>query len=336
MKKYLLLFVTIALGFFCISTAMTSVQTEETFTQNVVKRGAVGGDVWELQGRLQHLGFYKGKIDGKFGWSTYWSVRNFQYRFGMKVDGVVGPKTKVKLWKATKNWKGKATAKKSAGKVTKRGAVGGEVWEIQGRLKFLGFYKGKVDGKYGTTTQNAVRKFQRQFRIKADGTVGSQTRSKLWAATKNWKGDSRSGATAKRPAAPAPKAKSKPAPTYKPHGYSNNDLKIMANAVYGEARGEPYVGQVAVAAVILNRVENAKFPNTPSGVIFEPRAFTAVADGQIWLTPNKKAKKAVQDALNGWDPTGGAIYYFNPDTATSGWIWTRPQIKKIGKHIFCF
>lgn len=109
----------------------------------------------------------------------------------------------------------------------------------------------------------------------------------------------------------------------------------MANAVYGEARGEPYIGQVAVAAVILNRVQSATFPNTVSGVIFEPRAFTAVADGQIWLTPNENAKKAVLDAMNGWDPTGNAIYYFNPDTATSGWIWSRPQIKRIGKHIFC-
>ena len=118
-------------------------------------------------------------------------------------------------------------------------------------------------------------------------------------------------------------------------GFSQNDIQLMANAVYGESRGEPYIGQVAVAAVILNRVNSASFPDSISGVIFEPRAFTAVADGQIWLTPNEQAKKAVIDAINGWDPTGEAIYYFNPDTATSGWIWTRPQIKQIGKHIFC-
>lgn len=109
----------------------------------------------------------------------------------------------------------------------------------------------------------------------------------------------------------------------------------MANAVYGEARGEPYTGQVAVAAVILNRVESAAFPNTVSGVIFEPGAFTAVADGQIWLTPNERAKEAVVDAINGWDPSSNAEYYFNPDTATSKWIWSRQQIKRIGKHIFC-
>lgn len=116
---------------------------------------------------------------------------------------------------------------------------------------------------------------------------------------------------------------------------SANDRKLMANAVYGEARGEPYQGQVAIAAVILNRLESPSFPDTPSGVIFEPRAFTAVADGQIWLTPNEKAKKAVNDALRGWDPTGGCTYYFNPVTATSKWIWSRPQVKRIGKHIFC-
>ena len=118
-------------------------------------------------------------------------------------------------------------------------------------------------------------------------------------------------------------------------GFSENEIQLMANAVYGEARGEPYVGQVAVAAVILNRLESDQFPNTISGVIFQPGAFTAVQDGQIWLTPNETAKKAVLDAINGWDPTNGCLYYFNPQTATSKWIWTRPQVKRIGKHIFC-
>ncbi|GAB6935530.1 hypothetical protein JCM14720_14510 [Calditerricola yamamurae] len=116
---------------------------------------------------------------------------------------------------------------------------------------------------------------------------------------------------------------------------SQNDINLMARAVYGEARGEPYIGQVAVAAVILNRLESPSFPNTISGILFEPGAFTCVADGQIWLTPNQTAYKAVRDALNGWDPTGGALYYFNPATATSKWIWSRPQLKRIGKHIFC-
>ncbi len=118
-------------------------------------------------------------------------------------------------------------------------------------------------------------------------------------------------------------------------GLSSNDIRIMANAVYGEARGESHIGQVAVASVILNRVQSPSFPKTVSGVIYQPGAFTAVADGQINLTPNAAAKKAVQDAINGWDPSEGCIYYFNPDTATSKWIWGRPQVKTIGKHIFC-
>ena len=109
----------------------------------------------------------------------------------------------------------------------------------------------------------------------------------------------------------------------------------MANAVYGESRGEPYTGQVAVAAVILNRTRHASFPHSVAGVIYQPGAFTAVSDGQINLTPNETAKKAVLDAINGWDPTGNCIYYFNPATATSKWIWSRPQVLTIGHHIFC-
>ncbi|HWI48345.1 MAG TPA: cell wall hydrolase, partial [Rummeliibacillus sp.] len=120
-----------------------------------------------------------------------------------------------------------------------------------------------------------------------------------------------------------------------PSKFSEEDLKLMANAVFGEARGEPYEGQVAVAAVILNRRDSPDFPNTISGIIFQPRAFTAVADGQIWLTPNKQAMEAVIDAMNGWDPSQHALYYFNPKTATSQWIWTRKQITQIGEHIFC-
>jgi N-acetylmuramoyl-L-alanine amidase len=117
--------------------------------------------------------------------------------------------------------------------------------------------------------------------------------------------------------------------------YSANDIQLLANAIYGEARGEPYIGQVAIGAVILNRVASPKFPNSIPGVIFQPGAFTAVSDGQIWLTPNATAKKAAMDAINGWDPVSGCLYYFNPATATSGWIWNRPQVKRIGKHIFC-
>ena len=118
---------------------------------------------------------------------------------------------------------------------------------------------------------------------------------------------------------------------------TTSDVQLLARAINGEARGEPYEGQVAVGAVILNRVKAPNFPNTISGVIYQPGAFTAVSDGQInvALEDESTVVKAARDALNGWDPTGGAIYYFNPDTATNKWIWSRPHIKTIGKHRFC-
>jgi N-acetylmuramoyl-L-alanine amidase len=199
------------------------------------------------------------------------------------------------------------------------GAVGEDVIELQSRLQYIGFYKGKIDGVFGWGTYWALRNFQSEFGLPIDGLAGSQTKQKLVSVTKFNRADNQAQETANNV----------------PAGYSQNDIQLMANAVHGEARGEPYIGQVAVAAVILNRVNSATFPNTVSGVIFEPRAFTAVADGQIWLTPNETSKKAVVDAINGWDPTENANYYFNPDTATSSWIWGRPQIKQIGKHIFC-
>ncbi|GAB7054044.1 spore cortex-lytic enzyme [Paenibacillus sp. YK5] len=221
-----------------------------------------------------------------------------------------------------------------------------DVYELQGRLKFLGFYKGRVDGDFGYQTLKALKWFQSEFGLKVDGIAGSKTKLKLWEATKAWKpkaedlppwvtggrqGQASGGGGGQERASGAPTGMT-PSTRF---GLSQQDLNIMANAVYGEARGEPYIGQVAVAAVILNRVKSPSFPNTVSGVIFQPRAFTAVDDGQIWLTPNDTARKAVQDALNGSDPTDGCLYYFNPETATSAWIWTRPQVKQIGKHIFC-
>ena len=249
--------------------------------------------------------------------------------------------------------------------IIQRGAVGDDVIELQARLQNIGYYHGEIDGVYGWGTYWALRNFQKDFGLPIDGLAGATTKSKLTKAS-NFnkafvhdqinKGNEftyyggvdiekqikpKKAPTTKAPTTTTKKTKESTATKTSttsaslPEGYSQNDIQLMANAVYGEARGEPYTGQVAVAAVILNRVESASFPNTISGVIFEPRAFTAVSDGQIWLTPNERAKQAVLDAINGWDPTGNAEYYFNPDTATSGWIWTRPQIKQIGKHIFC-
>ncbi|OEH84770.1 spore cortex-lytic enzyme [Desulfuribacillus stibiiarsenatis] len=203
------------------------------------------------------------------------------------------------------------------------GSRGDDVSQLQSRLKEIGFYQANVDGIFGHQTLYAVRRYQKEFGLKVDGVVGKQTRESLLRSTKG------------QPKGQNPGQAQQSAVNSTTGKYNSNDMRIMANAVYGEARGEPYIGQVAVAAVILNRMRSETFPNTVSGVIFEPRAFTAVADGQIWMEPNDSARKAVQDAINGWDPSSGATYYFNPDTATSGWIWTRPQKKKIGKHIFC-
>jgi N-acetylmuramoyl-L-alanine amidase len=270
---FLLMFSTINVMFL---TSTDTVRTADAFSNQVLQRGSTGNDVIELQARLQYIGLYKAKIDGVFGWGTYWGVRNFQKNYGLKVDGVVGSKTKQKLNAVSKYYKD---------------------WVLE------------------------------QIRIGSKFTHYGGT--PLEKQTQKPSGSSSSKSTAVKGTSTTQKSANVPS------GFSQNDIKLMANAVYGEARGEPYIGQVAVAAVILNRVSSPSFPNTVSGVIFEPRAFTAVADGQIWLTPNESAKKAVMDAMNGWDPTGGAIYYFNPATATSKWIWSRPLIKTIGKHRFC-
>ncbi|WP_066047543.1 spore cortex-lytic enzyme [Robertmurraya korlensis] len=305
----------------------------DAFTNQVIQQGAVGEDVIELQSRLQYIGYYNGKIDGVFGWKTYWALRNFQYEFGLPIDGLAGLKTRQKLVDVTKY--NEQFVKKQINKGNKFTHYGGVDLAKQKGPNPKG--NNAKNNNQGTTTQkkptaNTQAKKpaaqQPKQNTAANKTQNNQTAKKPAAPNGTAKNQSRPKATAVTP----PK---KPTAANVPSGFSQNDIQLMANAVYGEARGEPYIGQVAVAAVILNRVQSATFPNTVSGVIFEPRAFTAVADGQIWLTPNENAKKAVMDAMNGWDPTGNAIYYFNPDTATSGWIWSRPQIKRIGKHIFC-
>jgi N-acetylmuramoyl-L-alanine amidase len=216
----------------------------------------------------------------------------------------------------------------------KYGATGSDVYELQGRLKFIGFYKGAIDGDFGYKTLQAVKRFQGEFGMPTDGIVGPKTKLRIWEATKKWrptaaKGGGRSTTPTASSAGGSNLVRSNNL------GFSAQDLKLMANAVHGESRGEPYIGQVAVAAVILNRLQSPSFPHTVSGVIFQPGAFTAVADGQIWLQPDASSMRAVKDAINGWDPTDNCIYYFNPITATSKWIWSRPQVKKIGLHIFC-
>ena len=193
--------------------------------------------------------------------------------------------------------------------LSKYGSRGSEVTQIQTKLKRWGYYNGNIDGIYGTQTVNAVKYFQRKNGLAVDGIAGPNTLRAMGIFSSS-SGSSSSSS-------------------------NSSDLNLLSRLVYGEARGEPSAGQVAVAAVVLNRVKSSSFPNTISGVIYQSGAFDVVSDGQINLTPNSTAKKAAQDALNGWDPTYGAIYYFNPNTATNKWIWSRPMTVTIGNHRFC-
>lgn len=182
-----------------------------------------------------------------------------------------------------------------------------DITEVQTRLKKWGYYTGNVDGINGPLTISAVKRFQKKYGLTQDGIVGPLTAAKM--------GISLSGGSSSS-------------------SYNSNDRYLLAKVIYAEARGESYTGQVAIGAVVLNRVEDSRFPNTIAGVIYQPWAFTAVNDGQINLEPNATAYQAADDALNGWDPTYGSVYYYNPATATSSWIWTTTYVTQIGNHIF--
>lgn len=193
--------------------------------------------------------------------------------------------------------------------LSKYGSRGDEVTQIQTKLKRWGYYNGNIDGIYGSQTVEAVKYFQRKNGLTVDGIAGPQTLKAMGIYTSSTSSTSSSS--------------------------NSSDVNLLAKLIYGEARGEPYTGQVAVGAVVMNRVRSSSFPNTIAGVIYQSGAFDVVRDGQINLTPDSNAKKAAQDAINGWDPSYGAIYYFNPSTATNKWIWSRPMTVTIGKHRFC-
>lgn len=192
--------------------------------------------------------------------------------------------------------------------LSRYGSSGNEVTQIQTKLKRWGYYNGSIDGIYGSKTVAAVKWFQSKNGLTADGIAGPATLAAMGITSS---GGSGSGSV------------------------NNNDLNLLAHLIYAESRGEPYKGQVAVGAVVLNRVKSSSFPNSVAGVIYQKGAFSVVDDGQINLSPNTTAINAARDAMNGWDPTSGCIYYFNPATATSKWIWSRPHVITIGKHRFC-
>lgn len=190
--------------------------------------------------------------------------------------------------------------------LSKMGSSGSEVREIQTRLKNWGYYKGSVDGIFGSKTRDAVILFQKKNGLKADGIAGPQTLAAMGIASKS----------------------SSPSST-------QSNLNLLARLISAEARGEPYTGQVAVGAVVLNRIEHPSFPDTIAGVIYQKDAFTCIADGQFNEPVAESAYRAARDALNGWDPSGGAIYYYNPKTATNQWIRKRKVVTTIGTHVFC-
>ena len=195
--------------------------------------------------------------------------------------------------------------------VLKKGSRGEEVKSMQRKLKNWGYYTGSVDGIFGNQTLTAVKYFQRKNGLTADGIVGKKTLSALGMSSSS--SSSSSSST---------------------NGYSNSDVYLLAKLIHAEARGESYTGQVAVGAVVLNRVRSSSFPNTISAVIYQPYAFTCVNDGQINYAPNSTAYSAAKDAMNGWDPSYGCLYYYNPKTATSSWIFSRPTVVTIGRHVF--
>ena len=190
--------------------------------------------------------------------------------------------------------------------VYRKGDSGETVRQIQQKLSRWGYYSGAVDGVYGSDTVKAVKAFQKKNGLTQDGVCGNATLRALGIST----GTSAAGAG------------------------QQNDLYLLAKMISAEARGEPYVGQVAVGAVILNRVRHPSFPKTIAGVLYQPGAFTALADGQFRQEPKEEARRAARDAMNGWDPSGGAIYYYNPAKSTSSWIFSRETIAVIGKHVF--
>ena len=198
------------------------------------------------------------------------------------------------------------SAPETAQTLSKIGSQGEEVRQIQTKLTELGYFTSKIDFIYGEKSNAAVTLFQRDNGLTADGIAGTKTLSAL--------GITSSGGTG---------------------GFSSSDINLLARIISAESRGEPYEGQVAVGAVILNRVEHPSFPNTLAGVIYQPGAFSAIDDGQFNEPVADSAYRAARDAINGWDPSGGAIYYYNPDRSTNKWIFSRPVITVIGKHRFC-
>ncbi len=257
--------------------------------------GSRGDEVRQIQNRLNQLGYNCGTADGIFGTRTRDAVRRFQADNGLTVDGIVGTKTMAALGL-------------SGGIFLRNGSSGTTVRTVQEKLKNWGYYTGSVDGQFGSQTEAAVKQFQSANGLTVDGVVGPRTFAALGMSS--YVNSSNSSSNYDR------------------------DVSLLARIISAEARGEPYRGQVAVGAVIMNRVKHPSFPNTLSGVIYQEGAFTAIVDGQFNEPVADSAYRAAREALAGVDPTNGCIYYYNPATATSSWIFSLPVNMVIGNHVF--
>ncbi len=302
-KKYLTLSALAMI--FVISVTVCINFLSDVKTEALSKYGSTGTEVSQIQKKLKNWGYYSGDIDGIFGTQTKNAVMLFQQKNGLTVDGIAGMQTLRAM--------GISSTTSSSDKVTsipiKYGARGNDVKTVQSKLKTWGYYDGAVDGIFGSGTKKAVTSFQKRNGLTADGIIGTQTLKALGLST--------SGAS-----------------SVGQNSTSGNDEYLLARIISAEARGEPYSGQVAVGAVVLNRVDHPSFPNTIAGVIYQKGAFTALDDGQFDQPIAESAYRAARDALAGSDPTGGCIYYYNPVTATNAWIRTLPITTRIGKHVF--
>lgn len=299
-KKYLFLVFTLIF----MSTLGAFFITSDKYIPQSVQAQTIANEaqIRLVQQRLKDWGYYDGPITGYYGELTKAAVIKFQKKHGLNAEGYLGPLTleKIGIYVPANSTTSGYVGETPYGPDT--------IKKVQQRLKDWGYYDGPITGNYGELTTAAVIKFQKKHGLNPQGYLGPLTLEKIGLPT---------GVTSSST-------------------QNNSDLYLLAKCVYAEARGEPYVGQVAVAAVILNRVADPSFPNTIAGVIYQPYAFSVVNDGQINLEPNQTAINAARDAMNGWDPTYGCLFYYNPAKATSKWIFSRPVATRIGNHVFCY
>lgn len=298
MKKYKKFWITLgaALLTAVIIAGIAVYLTPPAAQQALSQYGSTGTEVRRIQTALKQQGYYTGSVDGIYGSGTQAAVRKFQAAKGLTVDGVCGTNTLNALGIG------------SSATVLRKGSTGSGVRQVQQRLKNWGYYTGSVDGIYGSGTESAVRRFQTKNGLTSDGICGVRTLSAMGLSSLSNASHSNSS--------------------------DNGNVYLLARIISAEARGESYRGQVAVGAVVMNRVRSSKFPNTLAGVIYQKGAFTAIDDGQFDQPIADSAYRAAREVLAGADPTGGCLYYYNPVTATSSWIYSLPVKMTIGKHRF--